>query len=238
MRQKKYVILGLIVTVLAVGGVAAWAVKFHKSEAISYGRVSQHVAAANITPEQNGQSISLNKTQTQATNPNALGVSSGSSASNLGQLGAKSSGSQGAASSGSGSSSSAPSGPSPIDPSTFGQYEKYKDGSSALFGDVQAGTGAELGMNQKAAVYYKGWLTNGSLFDQSRAGSDGKVQPFIFTEGAHQVITGWEQGLAGMKVGGTRLIIVPPSVGYGDTAQGSIPANSVLVFQVQLLEVQ
>ena len=126
----------------------------------------------------------------------------------------------------------------PIDPSTFGQYEKYKEEKNALFGEIQVGTGAELGANMKAAVYYKGWLTNGQLFDASRPDDKGTLQPFIFTMGASQVIPGWEQALAGMKVGGTRLLIVPPAVGYGAAGQGSIPGNSVLIFMVQLAEVQ
>jgi FKBP-type peptidyl-prolyl cis-trans isomerase len=126
----------------------------------------------------------------------------------------------------------------PFDPSTFQQYDKYKDDKAALLGDAQAGTGATLEAGKKAVVYYRGWLTNGSLFDQSRADASGHMQSFSFTVGAHQVIAGWEQGLVGMKVGGVRLLIVPPSVGYGGSGQGSIPPNSVLVFQVQLVDVQ
>ncbi len=125
-----------------------------------------------------------------------------------------------------------------VDPSTFAKYDQYKSNSAALFADIQKGTGAELTVNKKAAVVYKGWLTNGQLFDQSRPDSSGQLQPFVFTLGAHQVILGWEQGIGGMKVGGTRLLIIPPSVGYGASGQGSIPPNSVLVFQVQLLAVQ
>lgn len=134
--------------------------------------------------------------------------------------------------------SSSPSASNPFDPTTFAQYDKYKTDKGALFADVQAGTGAALTVNHKAAVYYRGWLTSGSKFDESRLGSDGKMTPFIFTLGSHQVVPGWEQALDGMKVGGVRLVIVPPSVGYGTTAQNGIPANSVLVFQVQLAEVQ
>lgn len=123
-----------------------------------------------------------------------------------------------------------------LDPSTFAQYEKYKDQQTALFGEMQIGTGAELTNDKKAAVLYKVWLTNGTLVDMSRTDDKGQVQPFIFTMGAHQVIAGWEQAMTGMKVGGTRLIIVPPAAGYGATAKENIPANSVLIFQVQLLE--
>lgn len=127
---------------------------------------------------------------------------------------------------------------SPFDPSTFSEYEKYKDEPNAYFSEAQAGTGAELTNGMKAAVLYKGWLTNGTMFDMSRANEKGELQPFIFTLGEHKVILGWEQALAGMKVGGVRLLIIPPAVGYGSQGQGNIPPNSVLVFQVQLLDVQ
>lgn len=126
----------------------------------------------------------------------------------------------------------------PFDPTSFAQYDKYKNDTGGLFADVAPGTGTALTAGKKAAVYYRGWLTNGMKFDESRPGSDGKLTPFIFTLGDHKVITGWEQALTGMKVGGVRLVIVPPAVGYGATAQNGIPANSVLVFQVQLAEVQ
>ena len=126
----------------------------------------------------------------------------------------------------------------PFDPTTFAQYDKYKADKSASFADVQVGTGTALTVDHKAAVFYRGWLTNGTKFDESRPGSDGKLVPFVFTLGSHQVIPGWEQALAGMKVGSVRLLVVPPAVGYGATAQNGIPANSVLIFQVQLADVQ
>jgi FKBP-type peptidyl-prolyl cis-trans isomerase len=125
-----------------------------------------------------------------------------------------------------------------LDPSSFSKYDQYKDNTTALYADIQVGTGDELTVNKKAAVVYKGWLTNGQLFDASKPDDKGQLQPFVFTLGAQQVIPGWEQSMAGMKVGGVRFLIIPPSVGYGASGQGSIPPNSVLVFQVQLLAVQ
>jgi len=124
-------------------------------------------------------------------------------------------------------------------PDTYSQYEQYKDNQATLTGDiVTCPNGAELKSGYKAAVFYKGWLTNGTLFDQSRPNESGQLQPFILTLGAGQVIRGWEQGLLGMKVGGTRRIIVPPALGYGAAAQGKIPANSMLIFDVELLDIQ
>lgn len=162
---------------------------------------------------------------------NNLNVASGS-ASSLGQLNNASGASQGAS-----TPNRSTAGTSTVDPSTFAQYEKYKDNGSALFGDVQAGSGAALGDNQQATILYKGWLTNGTLFDQSRTDSSGRLQPLAFTEGGHQVIPGMEEGVAGMKAGGIRLIIVPPGQGYGSQGQGNIPGGAVLVFEVQLLDV-
>ncbi len=154
-----------------------------------------------------------------------MGVSSDTAANRLGQITPSQPGQSKNGSSGSSASSAAG---SPFDPTTYAQYDKYKDGTSALFGDVQKGDGDELTSGKKAAVYYKGWLTNGTLFDQSKPGADGKLAPFVFQMGSHQVIPGWEQALTGMKVGGVRLVIVPASVGYGAQGQGSIPISAEL----------
>lgn len=175
---------------------------------------------ATETPEAGGLSVTSNTSSNSAIQ--AAGTQGG-----VGQTGSQ-------AASGSGQSSQT----NPFDPTTYAQYDKYLKDTSGLFADAQMGTGTALTASHKAVVLYRGWLTNGKVFDESRKGSDGKYAPFTFTLGSHEVITGWEQALAGMKVGGVRLVIVPPSVGYGATAQNGIPANSVLVFQVQLVDVQ
>lgn len=125
-----------------------------------------------------------------------------------------------------------------IDPTTFKQYEKYVTAEAGLFGEIQAGNGAELTVGKKATITYKGWLTSGQLFDQSAADKDGKLQPLVFTLGNKEVIAGMEQGILGMKAGGRRLVIVPPSAGYGKQGQGPIPPNAVLVFDVTLHKVE
>jgi FKBP-type peptidyl-prolyl cis-trans isomerase FkpA len=226
-----------VVLALSFGGWFMWHNHEHKLA------LTQNVAAlgANVSgATQNlqatsGQAIPLTGAPSTTQDSGGLSVSNSAGASSLGQLDPNASVN---ANNGTGGSSGRSGSSNPVDPTTFAQYDKYKDNSSAMFGDIVKGTGATLGANQKASVAYAGWLTNGTLFDQSKAGSDGKLQPFTFTEGAGQVIPGWEQGLSGMQVGGTRLIIVPPKLGYGATGQGSIPANSVLVFEVQLLAVQ
>jgi FKBP-type peptidyl-prolyl cis-trans isomerase len=99
--------------------------------------------------------------------------------------------------------------------------------------DVVAGTGAVAEPGDSITVNYVGTLTDGTVFDSSVA----RNQPFTFTLGAGQVIRGWEEGLVGMKVGGTRKLTIAPDYAYGAQAIGPIPANSTLIFQVQLLNV-
>ena len=99
--------------------------------------------------------------------------------------------------------------------------------------DTTVGTGAEAVAGKSVTVNYTGKLTNGTVFDSSYS----RNQPFTFTLGAGQVIKGWDEGVAGMKVGGVRELTIPPSLGYGDQATGSIPANSTLLFTVSLVSV-
>ena len=100
-----------------------------------------------------------------------------------------------------------------------------KTPSGLYFRDIRAGTGATIGAGQRLNVKYSGALANGSVFD---AGT------FAFTIPG-QVIQGWNEGLLGMKIGGSRQLIVPPSLGYGAQGSGPIPPNAVLVFTVEPL---
>ncbi len=228
-----FLAIGISLAVSAAGGYAF----AHRPHQLTQAEIDAAISNNNQTTS--ASPIVDNTAQAAASNaPAAAAQSSGLQASGstanagLGQLSTTNQSSSKAAANNSTPTSQ------PFDPSTYGQYEKYKDGNEALMADAQAGNGTELTAGKKAVVYYRGWLTNGSLFDQSRADSKGQLQPFSFTLGSHQVIPGWEQGLAGMKVGGVRLLVIPPSVGYGASGQGSIPPNSVLVFQVQLVDVQ
>jgi FKBP-type peptidyl-prolyl cis-trans isomerase len=99
--------------------------------------------------------------------------------------------------------------------------------------DETVGTGATAEAGDVVTVNYTGKLQDGTVFDTSI----GK-QPIQFTLGVGMVIPGWDEGLQGMKVGGKRLLIIPPSLGYGAEANGPIPANSTLIFEVDLLGVQ
>ena len=106
--------------------------------------------------------------------------------------------------------------------------------------DVKVGDGATANAGNKVSVNYTGWLYNngakGAKFDSSLD----RGQPFQFTLGAHQVIAGWDEGVAGMKVGGKRTLIIPPELGYGarGAGGGAIPPNATLIFDVELLQVQ
>jgi len=100
--------------------------------------------------------------------------------------------------------------------------------------DETVGTGAEAVAGKSVTVNYVGTLTNGTKFDSSYD----RNQPFVFTLGSGQVIKGWDEGVVGMKVGGKRKLVIPPELGYGSQAQASIPANSTLVFEVELVSVQ
>ncbi len=100
--------------------------------------------------------------------------------------------------------------------------------------DLQVGAGGEAKAGDNVSVHYRGTLTNGKQFDASYD----RGQPFQFKLGAGQVIKGWDQGVAGMKVGGKRKLTIPPHLGYGERgAGGVIPRNATLVFEVELLGV-
>jgi FKBP-type peptidyl-prolyl cis-trans isomerase FkpA len=100
--------------------------------------------------------------------------------------------------------------------------------------DTKVGKGAEAKTGDLVTVNYTGYLTDGTKFDSSL--NPGRT-PFQFTIGNGEVIQGWEQGFAGMKVGGKRKLTIPPELGYGPQGQGPIPPNAVLVFDVELLAV-
>ena len=100
--------------------------------------------------------------------------------------------------------------------------------------DTVVGTGAEAAAGDTVSVRYVGMLPDGSVFDASaRHGNE----PFTFTLGAGSVIQGWDIGVAGMKEGGKRRLIIPPAMGYGSQDLGVIPPNSTLIFDVELLSV-
>jgi peptidylprolyl isomerase len=104
--------------------------------------------------------------------------------------------------------------------------------SGLQYRDEVVGNGDEARSGHRVTVHYTGTLTDGKKFDSSRD----RGQPFVFALGAGQVIQGWDEGVAGMQVGGRRTLVIPPELGYGGRPVGPIPANSTLVFDVELLE--
>ena len=109
--------------------------------------------------------------------------------------------------------------------------------SGLQYDDTVTGTGAEAQAGQDVSVHYTGWLyqggSKGAKFDSSKDRND----PFSFELGAGMVIRGWDEGVQGMRVGGTRVLVIPPELGYGARgAGGVIPPNATLLFEVELLD--
>jgi FKBP-type peptidyl-prolyl cis-trans isomerase FkpA len=102
--------------------------------------------------------------------------------------------------------------------------------------DLRVGAGDEAVAGSTVSVNYTGWLWDAGAAENK--GTQFDSGPFTFVLGTGRVIAGWDQGLVGMREGGLRRLVIPPSLGYGAQARGPIPANSTLVFDVDLLDVQ
>jgi FKBP-type peptidyl-prolyl cis-trans isomerase len=107
--------------------------------------------------------------------------------------------------------------------------------SGLVYEDLQVGDGATAQTGNTVSVNYTGWLEDGTKFDSSLDSG----QPLEFTIGASQVIPGWDEGVQGMKVNGTRLLVIPPELAYGSSGAGtSIPPDATLIFEVQLVGIK
>ena len=106
--------------------------------------------------------------------------------------------------------------------------------------DVRVGTGASAASGNTLSVNYTGWMYDASQPEQKGAKFESSIgsTPLSFVLGAGQVIPGWDQGIPGMRVGGLRRLVIPPSLAYGGTRNGPIPPNATLVFEVELLSVE
>jgi peptidylprolyl isomerase len=124
---------------------------------------------------------------------------------------------------------------SPDAPTEVGEADYVTTDSGLKYYDLEVGDGASPEVGQSVAVHYTGWLEDGTKFDSSLD----RGQPFTFPLGMRQVIPGWDEGVATMKVGGRRQLVIPPELGYGQQgAGGVIPPNATLIFEVELLEVR
>jgi FKBP-type peptidyl-prolyl cis-trans isomerase FkpA len=106
-------------------------------------------------------------------------------------------------------------------------------GSGLQIAELAPGDGAEATSGQNVTVHYTGWLTDGRKFDSSRD----RGSAFTFKLGGGQVIRGWDEGVAGLRVGGRRRLEIPPELGYGSRGAGPIPGGATLIFAVELLSV-
>ena len=120
---------------------------------------------------------------------------------------------------------------SPVEPSNNAAYSQT---------DVRAGTGTQAATGNVVTVNYTGWFYDESKADRKGPQFDSSIgrEAFSFVLGGGFVIQGWEQGLVGMRVGGIRRLVVPPSLGYGPVRFGPIPPNATLLFEIELLNVQ
>jgi len=109
-----------------------------------------------------------------------------------------------------------------------------KEGFSLRWSDMYAGDGAVAEPGQRYRVHYTGWLTDGTKFDSSRD----RNEPFHFVQGQRQVISGWDAGFEGMRVGGRRRLFIPYQMAYGEKGRGPIPPKAELIFDVELLGVE
>jgi peptidylprolyl isomerase len=124
--------------------------------------------------------------------------------------------------------------PPPEAPTSVDEADYVTTDSGLKYFDFEVGDGPAPEAGQFAIVHYTGWLEDGTMFDSSLA----RGQTFEFPVGVGQVIPGWDEGVATMNVGGRRQLVIPAELGYGDRAIGSIPPNSVLIFEVELVDVR
>jgi peptidylprolyl isomerase len=121
------------------------------------------------------------------------------------------------------------------DKNKLAQAQDVTTPSGLKYKDVAVGNGPAPRQGQRVSVHYTGWLTNGTKFDSSRD----RGEPFQFTLGRGEVIKGWDEGVASMKVGGRRKLTIPPHLAYGSRgAGGAVPPNATLIFDVELLGIQ
>lgn len=119
-------------------------------------------------------------------------------------------------------------------PQTTNKESKKSMNQDLKIEDQKIGSGKQVKSGDTVTIHYKGTLLNGKQFDSSYD----RGEPFETQIGTGQVIKGWDLGVVGMKIGGKRKLTIPPSLGYGDQIVGPIPANSTLIFEVELIDIK
>lgn len=123
--------------------------------------------------------------------------------------------------------------------STYAEAKMTTTPTGLKYDDTKPGTGAEAVKGKNVAVHYTGWLDNNGAKGKKFDSSLDRGNPFVFPLGGGRVIAGWDEGVAGMKIGGKRTLFIPSPLGYGARgAGGAIPPNANLIFDVELLEVK
>ncbi|MDX2194356.1 MAG: FKBP-type peptidyl-prolyl cis-trans isomerase [Gemmatimonadales bacterium] len=138
-----------------------------------------------------------------------------------------------------GGDAASPSAATPLESTTFATTLQVNLGASTrlpsgmYIRDITTGSGATAALNQQISVYYQGFLVNGTQFDARQS----PAAPIQFTLSASNLIQGWVQGVPGMRVGGTRQLVIPASLAYGAAGNGPVPPNANLVFTVTLVSI-
>ena len=129
--------------------------------------------------------------------------------------------------------------PTPAPGAEKGETKMTKTSSGLQYEDVKVGTGDSPKRGQLVVVHYTGWLWENGVKGKKFDSSVDRGQPFSFPIGTGRVIKGWDEGVSTMKVGGKRILLIPPDLGYGSRgAGGAIPPNATLMFEVELLEIK
>jgi len=129
--------------------------------------------------------------------------------------------------------------PTPAPGAEKGESKMTKTPSGLQYEDVKVGTGDSPKKGQLATVHYTGWLWENGVKGKKFDSSVDRGQPFTFAVGQGRVIKGWDEGVSTMKVGGKRILVIPPDLGYGSRgAGGAIPPNATLMFEVELIEIK
>jgi FKBP-type peptidyl-prolyl cis-trans isomerase len=213
MRKITVVVYGIEASLaVIVAGVFLW---LHYNPATPLDNSNGGTISLSLGSSGQGQSMVLNDQTQSVTGDQSSGLSTGSANNSTSAE----------------ASDASSNGQTPPTTAELAAYDRYSTSQTAMYVDIQAGTGSTVAVGDTPVINYVGYLDDGKVFDDSYT----RGKAFSFVVGKHQVVTGLEEGIVGMKVGGIRRIIIPASVGYGSKAVGPVPANSLLIIDVSLV---